>query len=84
MGTAALSERDYVERPDWSSTRSAPLVMLGAAASRSAPRRRFVGLRQASVLLRHGCRDFTNAILIAPHRPGKSASPCGKVHRQCV
>ena len=24
MGTAALSERDYVERPDWSSTRSAP------------------------------------------------------------
>ena len=34
MGTAALSERDYVERPDWSSTRSAPLVMLGAAASR--------------------------------------------------
>jgi hypothetical protein len=26
--------------------------------------------------------DFANAVLIARHRPGKSASPSGKVHRQ--
>jgi hypothetical protein len=27
---------------------------------------------------------FANAVLIARHRPGKSASPCGSVHRQCM
>src|SRR5260370_39191120 len=26
-------------------------------------------------------RDFTNAVLIARYQPGKSASPCGKIHR---
>jgi hypothetical protein len=26
--------------------------------------------------------DFANAVLIARHRPGKSASPCDNVHRQ--
>ena len=29
-------------------------------------------------------KHFTNAFLIARHRPGKSASPRGKVHRQCI
>jgi hypothetical protein len=28
--------------------------------------------------------DFENAVLIARQRPGKSASPSGKVHRQCI
>ena len=28
--------------------------------------------------------DFENAVLIARQRPGKSASPSGKVHRQCM
>ena len=28
--------------------------------------------------------DFANAVLIARHRSGKSASPCGSVHRQCM
>jgi hypothetical protein len=27
--------------------------------------------------------DFENAVLIARQRPGKSASPSGKVHSQC-
>jgi hypothetical protein len=29
-------------------------------------------------------KHFTNAVLIARHRPEKSASPRGKVHRQCI
>ena len=29
-------------------------------------------------------KHFTNAVLIARHRPGKPASPCGKVRRQCI
>src|SRR3984893_9970786 len=28
--------------------------------------------------------DFENAVLIARQRPGKSASPSGRVHRQCM
>ena len=28
--------------------------------------------------------DFTNAVLIARHRPGKLASSSGNVHRQCM
>jgi hypothetical protein len=29
-------------------------------------------------------RDFENAVLIARQRPGKSVSPSGEVHRQCM
>src|SRR5262249_2798735 len=29
-------------------------------------------------------KAFENAVLIARQRPGKSASPAGKVHRQCI
>ena len=28
--------------------------------------------------------DFANPVLITRHRPGKSASSCGNVHRQCM